>query len=134
MLTGTEGDDAPNWIVWGHANGDAITGNNLDTKAAHAAAQLGEYFMAGVALHAIEAAAVHSDDGTLHVDQIILAQTISLSFLRGAPCSCCLTAPQARGCGPAAAKVCPFCHTLASFDKTIVGPRSLALNPDRPPE
>ena len=75
-----EGDDAADRIVRRHADGDAISRHYLDPEAAHTAAQLREYLMALVALHAIEATAVHGDDGTLHINQIVLAQM--LSFLQ----------------------------------------------------
>src|SRR5215203_1558016 len=54
-LAGPEGDDAAHRIVRRHADGDVIPRNNLDSEAAHPAAQLGKHFMAGVALHAIQA-------------------------------------------------------------------------------
>jgi hypothetical protein len=37
--------------------------------------------MPGVALHAVETATVHRDHGSLHVNQIVLAQTALQSFL-----------------------------------------------------
>jgi hypothetical protein len=72
-----EGDDAANGIVGGNANGDAVSGNDLDPEAAHPAAQLGEYFVTLVALHAVKPAAMNRHDGALHINQIILAQTFS---------------------------------------------------------
>src|SRR3712207_8149254 len=42
---------------------------------------LREYFVARVALHAIQTAAVHRHDGALHVDEIVLTQTASVPFL-----------------------------------------------------
>ena len=73
-LTGPECDDAADWVVWRHANGYAIAGNDLDPETTHAAAQLGEHFMARVTLHTIEAAGVNGNHRALHVDQIVFAQ------------------------------------------------------------
>ena len=73
-LASAEGNDAADGIVGRNAHRDAIPGNDLDAEAAHAAAELGEYFVTGVALHAVEPAAVHRHDGALHVDQIVFAQ------------------------------------------------------------
>jgi hypothetical protein len=73
-LSGPEGDDAADWVVGGHANRDAITWNNFDPEAAHAAAQLREHFVARITLHAIESAGVDRHYGSLHVDQIVFAQ------------------------------------------------------------
>ena len=72
--TSAECDDAANRIVGRDAYRHAITGNNLDSKAAHPAAQLRKHFMSGVALHAIQPTGVDCDDGSLHVDQIVFAQ------------------------------------------------------------
>jgi hypothetical protein len=77
-LSGPEGDDAADRIVWGHADSHAITWNNLDTEAAHAAAQLREHFVASITLHAIEAARVDRHDGALHIDQIVFTQYLIL--------------------------------------------------------
>ena len=52
-LAGAEGNDAPDRIVRRDADGHAITRDYLDAEAAHSAAELGEYFVAGVALHAV---------------------------------------------------------------------------------
>jgi hypothetical protein len=75
VLASTEGDDAPDWIVRGNADRDAISRDNLDAEAAHAPAQLGQHLVAGVTLHAVETAAVNRHHGTLHVNQIVLAQS-----------------------------------------------------------
>ncbi len=83
LLARPEGDDAPHGIVRRYANGDAIARNNFNAEAAHAAAELGKDFMTGVALDPVEAAAVNGDDGALHIDEIILAQTLAfLSWCR----------------------------------------------------
>jgi len=79
-LTCAECDDAADWIVGRNPHGHAVAWNNLDTKATHTAAQLGEHFMPGIALNAIETSAVHCYDCSLHVDQIVFAQTGSKSF------------------------------------------------------
>ena len=78
-LSRAEGDDAADWIVGRDANRHAITGDDLDAEAPHPSAQLGEYFVAGIDLHAIEAARMYRHDGALHVDQIVFAQQLILS-------------------------------------------------------
>src|SRR4051794_35314244 len=75
-----EGDDAPDRIVRRHADGYAIPGNHFDAEAAHPAAQLGQHFVAGVALHAIQTAAMDRHHRALHVNEIVLAQTASNPF------------------------------------------------------
>ena len=77
LSAGAEGDDAPNGIVGGNADGDAIPGNHLDPEAAHSAAQLRKNLMTLIALHAVKPAAVYRHDRALHVNQIVLAQTLS---------------------------------------------------------
>ena len=77
---GPEGDDAADRIVGRHAYRHSIARNDLDAEAAHAAAELCQYFMSGVALHTIQTSAVHRDDRALHVDQIILAQIARFPF------------------------------------------------------
>ena len=79
-LAGPEGDDAADRIVRRNSHGHAIPRDHLDAKPPHSAAELGQHFMASVALHAIEPAAVHRDYGTLHVDQIVLAQLLAYPF------------------------------------------------------
>jgi hypothetical protein len=76
-LASAEGDDASDGIVRGNADRDSISWHHLDSKAAHAAAQLGKHLVALVTLHAIKPAAVHRHDRALHVYQIILAQLLS---------------------------------------------------------
>ena len=73
-LTCAEGDDAANWIVGRDANRHAITGDDLDAEAPHAAAQLREHFVAGVALHSVKPAGMYGHDRPLHINQIVLAQ------------------------------------------------------------
>jgi hypothetical protein len=77
FLASAEGDDAPDRIVRGYPDGDAVAWNNLDSKTAHTAAQLRENFVALVTLHAVQTAAVNRNHGPLHVDKIILAQVLS---------------------------------------------------------
>jgi hypothetical protein len=79
-LPGAECDDAANRIVGGNADRDPVAGNNLDAKPPHAPAELGQNFMPGVALHSVKAPAMHRHDCSLHVDQIVFAQTGSKSF------------------------------------------------------
>ena len=73
-LPSAEGDDAPDRIVGGDPDGDTVTRHYLDAEAAHPAAQLGQHFVAGIHLHAIEAAAVNSNHRALDINQIVLAQ------------------------------------------------------------
>ena len=79
-LAGAERNDAADGIVRRNADGYAIPGHDLDSEAAHPAAELGEHFVAGVALHTVKPAAVHCHYRTLHVDKIVLAQTASIPF------------------------------------------------------
>ena len=80
-LARPECDDASDGIVGRHPNGHAISRDNFDAEAAHSAAELGQHFMAGVALNAVKAAAVNSHYRTLHVDEIVLTQTASSPFV-----------------------------------------------------
>jgi hypothetical protein len=80
-LASAEGNDASHGIVGRDAYRDAISRDYLDPEAAHAAAQLGQDFVAGVALHAVKTAAVNRHDRALHVDEIVLAQMASNPFL-----------------------------------------------------
>jgi hypothetical protein len=73
-LASAEGNDAPDRIVRGHANGHPISGHHFDSEAAHPAAQLGEHLVPLVALHSVKPTTVHGHNGALHVNQIILAQ------------------------------------------------------------
>ena len=78
-LSGSEGDDAADRVVWGNADGDAVAGDDLDPETPHTATQLGEHFMARVALHSVKPAGVDRHDGPLHINQIVLAQQLILS-------------------------------------------------------
>ena len=73
-LASAEGDDAANRIVGRDANRYAIPRHYLDTKTAHAAAQLRQHLMPLVALHAVKPATMYGHNGSLNVDQIVLAQ------------------------------------------------------------
>jgi hypothetical protein len=77
-LAGAERDDAADWIVWGDAHGDSIPWHHFDSKATHAAAELRKHFVPGIALNAIEPAAVNRYYGALHVNQIVLAQLLEV--------------------------------------------------------
>src|SRR5262245_13804776 len=81
-LSSAECDDPSNRVVRRDSHRDAIAGDDLDAEAAHPAAELGQDFVTGIALHAVKTPAVHRDDGALHIDQIVLAQTASVPFLR----------------------------------------------------
>ena len=78
-LSGAEGDDAADGIVRRHADGDAVTGNDFDSKAAHPAAQLCKNFVARIALNSVQPAGMHRDDRSLHINQIVFAQQLILS-------------------------------------------------------
>ena len=73
-LSGAEGDDAADGVVRRHADGDPVAGNDLDSKAAHPAAQLREHFVASIALHSVKPTGVDRDDRALHINQIVFAQ------------------------------------------------------------
>lgn len=80
-LAGAECDDPANRIVRRDADGHSISGNHLNSKTAHSAAQLRQDFVAGITLHAVQPAAVNRNHRSLHVNQIILAQLLAfLSF------------------------------------------------------
>jgi hypothetical protein len=86
-LAGSEGDDAPDRIVRGYAHGYPVSRDNLDAETAHAAAQLGQDFVARIALNAIQAAAVHGHHGPLHVYEVVLAQIASSPFFADKYCA-----------------------------------------------
>ena len=81
-LAGSEGDDAPDGIVWRNADGDAIARDYLDAEAAHSAAELGQHLMACIALHPVKTAAVDRNHGALHINEIILAQLLARPFFQ----------------------------------------------------
>jgi hypothetical protein len=74
FLASAEGDDAADRVVGRDAHCHAIAGHYLDAEAAHSSAQLRQNFVSLVTLDTVKASAVHSHDGALHVNQIILAQ------------------------------------------------------------
>ena len=78
-LPGAERDDAANRIVGRDAHGHAVTGDDLDAEPPHAPAQLGEDFVACIALHAVQPAGVNRHHRSLHVNQIVFAQQLILS-------------------------------------------------------
>ena len=81
-LSRTERDDAADGVIGRDANSDPVARHDLDSEAPHAAAQLGQYFVTRIALHAVETAGVNCHHGPLHVDQIVFAQ-IALPFASG---------------------------------------------------
>jgi hypothetical protein len=81
-LACAEGDDAPDRIVRRDANGHAISWDYLYAEAAHSAAELGQHFVACVALHAVQTAAVDRHHGALHINEIILAQLLARPFIQ----------------------------------------------------
>jgi hypothetical protein len=74
VLASAEGDDAADRVVGRNAYRHSIAGHYLDSEAAHSAAQLCQNLMPLVTLDTVKASAVHSHDGALHVNQIVLAQ------------------------------------------------------------
>ena len=80
-LARPEGDDASDGIVGGNTHGHAISRDNFDAEAAHTPAKLGQHFVAGVALNPVKATAMDGHYRTLHVDEIVLAQTASNPFI-----------------------------------------------------
>jgi len=78
-LARAEGDDAADRVVGRDAHRNPIARHDFYAEPPHAATELGKYLVAGIALHTVEPTAVHRDDGTLNVDQIVLTQ--SMSFL-----------------------------------------------------
>ena len=98
-LACAEGNNAPDRIVRRDADGHAISRNDLDAEAAHSAAELGQHFVAGVALHAVKTATVNRHNRALHVNEIVLAQTASDPFLTNKYCA--TSCPQlSRHCWP----------------------------------
>ena len=79
QIASPEGEEAADRVGGRDADGDSITWNDFDSEATHTAAQLCEYFVSSIALHAIEAARVDSHDSALHVDQIVFTQYSSYS-------------------------------------------------------
>src|SRR5262252_8125219 len=86
-LARAEGDDAADRVVRRNADGYAIARNHLDPEAAHAAAELGQYFVAGITLHTVETAAVDRHDCALHINEVVLAQLLAVSFLVDKHCA-----------------------------------------------
>jgi hypothetical protein len=82
-LSRAERDDSTDRVIRGHANGDPVTRHYFDAEAAHAAAQLRQNLMARIALHAIQTARMNGHDRSLHIYEIVLAQS-ALPFARGA--------------------------------------------------
>ena len=74
-LSGAEGDDAADGVVGRNADSDPVTGNDFDSEAAHPAAQLREYFVARIALDSVKPAGMDRDDRSLHINQIVFAQS-----------------------------------------------------------
>ena len=67
-LTCAESNDAADGIVGRYSHRHAIAWNNLDSEAAHPAAQLSENFVPCITLNAIETSAVYCHDCSLHID------------------------------------------------------------------
>jgi len=75
MLSGSESNDAANRVVRGYADCDAVSRNDFDSEATHSAAQLRQHFVPGVTLHAVQPTRVNRNYGSLHVYQIVFAQS-----------------------------------------------------------
>ena len=75
-----EGDDASHWIVGRNPDSDPVPWHHFDAEPAHAAAQLRKNFVALIALHSIETAAMDSHYSALHVNEIVLTQLFFDSF------------------------------------------------------
>ena len=82
-LSSAKRDEAPQRIVGRHAHGHTISRHDPDVEPAHAPAQLREHFVAGIAFHSVEPAAMDGNDDTVQIDQIVLAQPFRLLPDRG---------------------------------------------------
>ena len=80
-LSCAEGNDSADRVIWGNADGDAVAGDDLDAEAAHPTAQLRQYLVARIALHAVQPAGMHGHDRSLHIYEIVLTQS-ALPFAR----------------------------------------------------
>src|SRR5687767_5899610 len=81
-LPGAKRDDAADGIVGRYADGDAVARHHLDPEPPHTSAELGQHFVASVALHSVETTRVNGHHRSLHVDQIVLAQIARPFFTR----------------------------------------------------
>jgi hypothetical protein len=79
-LTCAEGDDAADRVIRRDTDGNPVARNDFDSEPPHAATELGKHLVTGIALHAVEPSAVHRDDGTLNVNEIVLTQSISFPY------------------------------------------------------
>src|SRR6516162_5267040 len=77
-LSRAEGDEAPKRVVGRNAHGHTISRHDLDAEPAHSSAQLSQHFVAPIAFHPVEAAAVDGHNDSVHVDQIVFAQLFRL--------------------------------------------------------
>jgi hypothetical protein len=78
-LSCSERDDAADRIVWRDTHCHSIAGDDLDTEAAHPAAQLRQHFVPRITLDAVKPSGVHRNDCPLHVYKIVFAQQLILS-------------------------------------------------------
>ena len=74
-LSGSEGNDPADRVIRGYTDCHSVSGNDFDSEAAHPATQLRQHFMARIALHAVQTARVNRNYGSLHVYQIVFAQS-----------------------------------------------------------
>jgi hypothetical protein len=75
---GAESDDPALRVVGRDPYGHSVARYNLDSKTAHAPAQLSQHFLARFDLDAIEATAVDGNYSSLHINQIVLTQAHSI--------------------------------------------------------
>ncbi len=67
LLARSERDDPSDRIVGRYPDRYTIAWDHLDAKTSHSTAELSQHFMTSVTLHAIQSAAVHRDNGALHI-------------------------------------------------------------------
>jgi hypothetical protein len=74
-LSRPERDDSADRVIGRDADGHAVARHHLDSEAAHPAAQLRQHFVSCVALDAIQPARMNGHDCSLHIYEIVLAQS-----------------------------------------------------------
>jgi hypothetical protein len=74
-LSRPERNDSADRVIRRDADGHTVARHHLDTEAAHPAAQLRQHFVSCVALDAIQPAGMNGHDRSLHIYEIVLAQS-----------------------------------------------------------
>jgi hypothetical protein len=74
-LSRAESDDSADRVIGRDAHGDTVARNHLDAKAAHATAQLRQYLVTRIALDPVKPAGMNGYYGSLHIYEIVLAQS-----------------------------------------------------------